>query len=362
MYAGLSGGAGDPCFLRRNTTFAGKHNDIFMMHIEENFSLQAHNTFRLDVKARWFIEYMSEPDLEKILSDEYFHSLPCLQLGGGSNVLFLNDSFPGIVLHSGMKGISTEDVNDGMVLLKAAAGELWDDVVNYAVSHGLYGIENLSGIPGEAGGAAVQNIGAYGVELSDVVDCVSGYEISTGKRRTFSRKECGYAYRTSIFKSASNNIILTNICLRLKRNGALHPYGNLGGETDNMTLARMRECILERRNTSLPHPSTLGNAGCYFVNPVVENTLAGELLEKFSGIPVYPMPDGRAKLSAAWMIESCGYKGARRGNVGISDRHALVPVNYGGATGQEIASLAEEVKEEVFARYGVKLQEEVIHV
>ncbi|MDR0537106.1 MAG: UDP-N-acetylmuramate dehydrogenase [Tannerellaceae bacterium] len=332
------------------------------MRIEENFSLREYNTFKLNVKVRWFIEYENESDLRKILSDEYFHSLPCVHIGGGSNILFLNDYYNGIVLHSAMRGITATMEEDSSVLLRVAAGERWDGVVEFAVGNGWYGIENLSGIPGEAGGAAVQNIGAYGAEFADVLASVECFDIETGDKLVLSKDECAYGYRSSRFKDGKDRLIVSSATLRLQSSGELLRYGGLGDGVENMTLGDMRNSVLERRKNSLPDVEKLGNAGCFFVNPVVEEDVAAKLAGENVNMPVYAMPDGKVKLSAAWMIERCGFKGVRRGNVGISDKHALVAVNFGGADGNEIAALAEEIRQSTMRRFNVELKTEVVYI
>lgn len=319
------------------------------MKIEENYPLERHNTFRLPVKTRWFMEYGNEEELEKILRDEYFQECGSLHIGGGSNLLFLND-VNGIVLHSQIKGMEVTEETDDYVLLRVGAAETWDDVVAYAVANGWSGIENLSLIPGEAGAAAVQNIGAYGTEIKDVLVEAEAYNQLTFEKRLFTNAECEYAYRYSYFKNEHNDPhILTYITLRLSKRPAASP-------------ASVRETVISLRRDKLPDPAVLGNAGSFFMNPVISPVQFEKLQEKHPAMPFYPAAEGKVKLSAAWLIEQCGFKGKRYGEVGIYEKHALILVNFGGATGNEIALLAESIRMEVENRFGIGLTPEVRYV
>lgn len=319
------------------------------MKIEENYPLERHNTFRLPVKTRWFMEYGNEEELEKILRDEYFQECGSLHIGGGSNLLFLND-VNGIVLHSQIKGMTVTEETDDYVLLRVGAAETWDDVVACAVANGWSGIENLSLIPGEAGAAAVQNIGAYGTEIKDVLVNAEAYNRLTFEKRLFTNAECNYAYRHSYFKNEHNDPhILTHITLRLSKHPAASP-------------AAVRETVISRRRDKLPDPAVLGNAGSFFMNPVISPVQFEKLKEKHLAMPSYPAAEGKVKLSAAWLIEQCGFKGKRYGEVGIYEKHALILVNFGGATGNEIALLAESIRMEVENRFGIGLTSEVRYV
>lgn len=336
------------------------------MRIEQNYSLEKHNTFRLPVKTRWFMEYETEEELGRILRDEYFQECLSLHIGSGSNLLFVND-FNGIIVHSQIRGITVAEETDEEVVLRVGAAEKWDDVVRYAVDHGYGGIENLSYIPGETGAAAVQNIGAYGVEIKEAIEKVETYNRLTFERRVFTRDECQYGYRTSYFKNEHNDPhIVTYVQLRLTK----HPealrldYGMLKKELEGeeLTLERVREAVIAIRKRKLPEPEELGNAGSFFVNPTIPVEQFERLKQNNPELASYPAAEGKVKISAGWLIEQCGFKGKRHGAVGVYDKQALVLVNLGGATGDEIALVAESIRMAVKERFDIELTPEVKYV
>lgn len=335
------------------------------MRIEQNFSLEPYNTFHLPVKTRWFMEYENEEELGKILRDEYFQECLSIHIGSGSNLLFIND-YNGIVVHSRIKGIEKVDETDGQVLLRVGAAELWDDVVAYAVGQGWGGIENLSGIPGEMGAAAVQNIGAYGAEIQEVIESVETYNQLTFEKRVFSREDCLYGYRDSYFKNEHNDPhIVTYVVLRLDKSPRPRlDYGDLRARLEGKepTLETIREAVLATRAAKLPDPAKLGNAGSFFKNPVVDQATFERLRAANPSMPAYPMADGLFKIPAGWLIEACGFKGQRHGCVGVYEKQALVLVNLGGAQGYEIALLAESIRTAVKDRFGLELMPEVRYV
>ncbi|MDH6342460.1 UDP-N-acetylmuramate dehydrogenase [Parabacteroides sp. PFB2-12] len=335
------------------------------MKIEQNYSLEAYNTFHLPVKTRWFMEYDNVEELEKILRDEYFQQCYSLHIGGGSNLLFVND-FDGIIVHSQIKGIEVLEETDESVCLRVGAAEIWDDVVAYATSHGWGGIENLSHIPGEAGAAAIQNIGAYGVEIKDVIERVESYNQLTMEKRLFSNEECAYAYRRSFFKNEHNDPhIVTHIVIRLQKNPVYRlDYGQLRQETEGKELspAVVREAVIRLREQKLPDPSVIGNAGSFFMNPVISQEAFTQIQAAYPDVPSYPAENGAVKLSAGWLIEQCGFKGKRYGNVGMYEKQALVLVNYGEASGDEIALMAESVRMAVKNKFNIELTPEVKYV
>ncbi|MDR3268948.1 MAG: UDP-N-acetylmuramate dehydrogenase [Tannerella sp.] len=336
------------------------------MRIEPDFSLEDYNTFHLPVRARWFMEYADEAELERILRDEYFHELSSLHIGGGSNLLFLND-FNGIILHSAIKGITPVKETDEAVWLRVGAAEVWDDVVAYAAGKGWCGIENLSLIPGETGAAAVQNIGAYGAEIKDVVDTVEAYNPSTFAKQLFAKEDCKYGYRDSFFKEESHDpYIITYVTLRLMKQALFNlAYGNLNealASSAPLTPAKVREAVVRIRREKLPAPEELGNAGSFFVNPVVSQEHFDRLKREYPSLPSYPAKDGHVKIPAGWLIEQCGLKGKRAGAVGVYAHQALVIVNYGGATGNEIALFAEHIRDTVNRRFNVLLTPEVRYI
>ncbi|MDR2679463.1 MAG: UDP-N-acetylmuramate dehydrogenase, partial [Tannerella sp.] len=336
------------------------------MRIEQNYSLEHHNTFRIPAKTRWFMEYENEEELNRILRDEYFQECISLHIGEGSNLLFTGD-FDGIIVHSAIKGISvTEESSGSSVRLRAGAAEHWDDVVAYAVSNGWGGIENLSHIPGETGAAAVQNIGAYGVEIKDVIETVETYNRLTFEKRVFTNEECQYRYRHSFFKEEHHDpYIVTCVNLRLRKKPEYRlDYGDLRNALGcgDVSLQAVRDAVIRIRRDKLPEPAELGNAGSFFVNPVIPGERFEALKETFQDIPSYPLPNGRVKVPAGWLIEKCGFKGKKQGNVGVYEKQALVIVNHGGATGNEIAAFAETVIRAVDDRFGIKLVPEVRYV
>lgn len=335
------------------------------MRIEQNFSLEAYNTFHLDVKTRWFMEYDNEADLEKILRDEYYQECFSLHIGSGSNLLFLND-INGIILHSRIKGVEKVDEDDDHVCLRVGAGEMWDEIVDYTVRNGWGGAECLSLIPGEVGAAAVQNIGAYGAEIKDIVVNVEAWSKFSFRKKIFTNEECGYAYRYSTFKDEHNEpYIVTFVTLRL----AKHPQFNIRhgvlSEALNgveRTPASVRDAVIAIRRAKLPDPGVLGNAGSFFMNPMVSAAQYAALAERYPDMPCYPSAPGMVKVPAGWLIEQCGLKGKRYGHVGVYEKQALVLVNFGEATGDEIALFAESIRNIVQDRFGIDLSPEVKYV
>ena len=334
------------------------------MKIEQNYSLERFNTFHLAVKTRWFIEYENETELEKILKDENFRKLSYLHIGSGSNLLFLDD-FDGLVLHSAIKGITMIEETKDTVLIRTGAAEVWDDVVAYTVNKGWGGIENLSLIPGETGAAAVQNIGAYGTEIKDVVENIETISTLNFEKCFFSNLDCMYEYRNSIFKNTSSYII-TYVTLRLQKKPVFHlEYSNLIeilSSNEPVTLQKVRDAIIAIRRKKMPNPNELGNAGSFFMNPVVTAEKLTQLMKDYPSIPYYPAKNGNVKLSAGWLIEQCGLKGKRFGFVGVYEHHALVILNYGSATGNEIAQLADHICETVHQRFDIQLIPEVKYI
>lgn len=335
------------------------------MRIEQNYSLLEYNTFHLPVKTRWFMEYVNEEELTRILRDEYFQECLSLSIGSGSNLLFLND-YNGIILHSAIKGIAIIRETPKEVFLRVGAAEKWDDVVAYIVSQGWSGVENLSGIPGETGAAAVQNIGAYGMELKDVVDSVEAYNQLSFEKQLFSNEDCLFSYRHSTFKDEQKDPhIITAVTIRLQKHPtcSIHYKGleeELKGK--DLTPATIRQAVLKIRGEKLPDPARLGNAGSFFMNPVIPEADFTKLRQQYPGIPSYPMGEGRVKIPAGWLIEQCGLKGKRHGEVGVYEKQALVLVNYGNATGDEIAMLAEGIRMAVQDRFGIILTPEVKYI
>lgn len=327
----------------------------------ENYSLLNHNTFGMDVKAKRYVEYDSEDEFVQLLSSLQGK---VLHIGGGSNLLFCGD-FDGTILHSAIKGIEVvEDVEgDDEVLVRVGAGEVWDDFVAWAVAEGYGGVENLSLIPGEVGASAVQNIGAYGVEAKDVIAMVEAVDMASGEKRLFANAECGYAYRQSIFKQElKGKYAITYVIYRLQKQPKLKlEYGNILAALEDkaqLTVADVRRAIIDIRNAKLPDPKVVGNAGSFFMNPVVSREKFLSIQKDYPTMPFYEV-DGGVKIPAGWLIEQCGWKGKSLGRAGVHDKQALVLVNRGGASSEEIVTLCNTICKDVHERFGIDIHPEV---
>ena len=334
-----------------------------------NYNLLKHNTFGIDASCNRFIEFSSVSELLAVCRHLTEEDCPLLLLGGGSNLLLTGD-FHGTVLHSAIKGVEKVSEEEGTVLVRAGSGEVWDDFVAYCVAQGWHGLENLSLIPGEVGASAVQNIGAYGVEAKDFIECVEAVEIATGRRVTLENEECGYAYRQSRFKQDwRNRFVVTHVVYRLSTTFVPRlDYGNLykvlssketGEETREISALAVRNAIIQIRREKLPDPKDLGNAGSFFVNPVVSGEKYRELAAKYPEMPHFDAGGERVKIPAGWLIEQCGWKGRSLGRAGVYEKQALVLVNRGGATGREIVGLCEAIQHDVREKFGIKIQTEV---
>lgn len=334
------------------------------MPVIENFPLENLNTFGVKANAESYIEIRTEEELKSLFSESWLKDHPILILGGGSNMLFTGD-FHGLVIHIRIPGIKhTIECND--VFVKAGAGEVWNEVVNYCVDHEFAGIENLSLIPGSAGASPIQNIGAYGVELQDVFYSCRAFEISTGSMRVFNKEDCQFSYRDSIFKSAlKGRFIITEVILKLSK--IFKPrlnYGAIQQELDQRditkpTIKEISSIVSHIRVSKLPDPATIGNAGSFFKNPIVTVNKFIQLQSNFPDIVHFPASRGFTKISAGWLIEDCGWKGKIIGNSGTWKNQALVLVNHGKATGNEIFKLSAAIIESVNSRFGILLEREV---
>ena len=335
------------------------------MLVRENFNLQKLNTFGVDVTAGKAVIIENFDDITELADSNLYRKEPVFVLGQGSNVLFVHD-FQGVVILNRLMGKEVVEEDDDYIFLRVNAGESWSELVDYTVSMGWGGLENLSLIPGTVGAAPVQNIGAYGVELKDVLDCVEVFDLNTGELKMFSPKQCKLGYRTSIFKAnGTGKYMVTSILLKLNRlpelnirYKALKEYfeQNPVGE---ITIRKVSEAVKAIRRSKLPDTSVLGSAGSFFKNPVVSTETAGQLQSRFPGIPVFDMGDHSHKVSAGWLIEQCGWKGKRSGNAGVYEKQALVLVNYGNATGKEIYDLSQQIVESVHEKFGILLEREV---
>jgi len=335
------------------------------MVVKNNISLKPFNTFGVDAKARYFAEIVSVSDLQKALSFAKEKKIPLLILGGGSNVLFAGD-FEGLVLLNRMQGMEAVKETDESVWLKVMGGQQWPGWVDYCVTKGLGGIENLSLIPGTVGAAPIQNIGAYGVEVKEVIDKVEAFNLETGEIRVFSNSECEFDYRSSVFKkSAKGRYFVLSVTFKLSKNPAVNinyaPLKNRfeGRDSESISVLEVSDAVKQIRRSKLPDPEELGNAGSFFKNPVIKNGRLQTLLETYPEMPHYPFDKESSKLAAGWLIEQCGWKGKRVGDAGVHDNQALVMVNHGDASGEEVLSLAEKVRQSVDEKFGVRLEFEV---
>ena len=332
------------------------------MTVRDNCSLADRNTFGMDVRADSLLDWATTDELKNALHDI---ERPVLMIGGGSNLLFMGD-FKGTVLHSTITSIEIIGSTDDHVHVKVGAGVVWDDFVAWCTVNGFWGVENLSAIPGEVGASAVQNIGAYGVEAKDVIDTVQTISLADGSERDFCNRECNYAYRQSIFKNelkgqyAVAYVIFTLSKVPQPKLG----YGALEQEVERRggpTLANIRQAVIAIRESKLPDPKVLGNAGSFFMNPVISEQEFNDIKSDYPDVPSYPAPGG-IKVPAGWLIEKTGWKGRSLGPAAVYDKQALVLVNKGGATGADIKRLADTIIADVKQKFGITLSTEVNYI
>lgn len=336
-----------------------------MKTVKENFSLIRFNTFGVDLSCKYFADIGSEKDIQSLISDKKYSASPKFVLGGGSNILFTKN-FDGIVLHNCFEGIGVVSVDDDYAFVKAGAGEIWHQFVLYCIEKNFGGIENLSLIPGYVGAAPIQNIGAYGEELKNVFHSLTAVDLASGEQKVFSPDECRFGYRDSIFKrEAKNKYMITDVTLRLNKHPKINTtYGAIEKELEAMkitspTIRDVSNAVIKIRQGKLPDPKVIGNCGSFFKNPVVSMDKYDRLKKIFPEVVAYPAQGDTMKLSAGWMIEQCGWKGKRSGNVGMHKDQALVLVNYGEATGRELLTLAAQVQTSVKENFGIVMEAEV---
>lgn len=337
------------------------------MHIEQNISLKPYNTFGIDVNAKWFAQFNNADELEDLLTNlqSPASNLQPLILGGGSNILLTKD-FNGMVLKNDVMGIEKIKEDEEHVYLKVGAGENWHKFVMYCIDNNLAGVENLSLIPGNVGASPMQNIGAYGVEMKEVFHDLEAMHLQDKRAQMFSVNDCGFGYRESVFKKKyKGQFAILTVTFRLNKHPKFNTsYGAIEQELEKMrvhdlSIKAISQAVINIRSSKLPDPAVIGNAGSFFKNPTVTASFFDGLKKQFPSIVAYKVGDDAFKLAAGWLIEQCGWKGIRKGDAGCHAKQALVLVNYGNATGQEIYDLSQEIVESVREKFGVTLEREV---
>ena len=334
------------------------------MNIRSNQSLLAYNTFRIDVNAKYFVEVSSIDELKEVLTSDVCKQNKLFILGGGSNLLLTKD-FDGLVIRLGIKGITVCEEDDD-VYVEAGAAEVWNDFVQFNVNKGYAGIENLSLIPGTVGASPIQNIGAYGVEIKDCFYSLTAIDIESLELIKFNKEDCEFSYRESVFKNKyKGKYIICSVVFKLSKtaNLKLH-YGAIQDELTKRNIVEpsikdVADVVSHIRVSKLPDPSTIGNSGSFFKNPIITKSQFESIQNKFPEIVSYPVDEQHVKLAAGWLIEQCGWKGKQIGNAGTWKNQALVIINHGGASGKEIFDFSQSIIDSVYQRFGVSLEREV---
>ena len=324
---------------------------------ERHYSLRKHNTFGIEAKCERFVEFTSVEEAQQVAKMLHESDLPYIIIGGGSNLLLTKD-YPGMVVRSDILGIQIDGER-----MTCGSGEVFDEIVEASLMAGLYGLENLSLIPGDVGASAVQNIGAYGVEAKDYIESIEAVEIATGKVVIIKAQDCGYGYRQSKFKTEwKNRYLITHVTYRLSTVFKPHlDYGNIKQALSTLepTAPQLRKTIIDIRNAKLPDPKVTGNAGSFFMNPIVPRAQYEALAAQYPQMPHYEVDAEHVKIPAGWMIDQCGWKGKSLGRAGVHEKQALVLVNLGGATGDEIVKLCQTIQADVKAKFGIEIHPEV---
>jgi UDP-N-acetylmuramate dehydrogenase len=335
------------------------------MTVQKNVQLKPFNTFGIEATAKYFVEVSSIEELQKILQNPDYQGIELLILGGGSNLLLTKD-FDGLVIKINIKGIEIVKENEENIWIKSGAGVVWHDLVMHCVSKNYAGMENLSLIPGTVGAAPMQNIGAYGIEIKENFEELEAIELVTGKISTFDKQTCNFGYRESIFKhEAKGKYIIVNVTFKLNKKPTFHvEYGAIKDTLAEMGIAELSiqtisDAVIHIRQSKLPNPAEIGNAGSFFKNPEILKPQFEVLKAQFPTIPSYPVSETTTKIPAGWLIEQAGWKGQRFGNVGVHTKQALVLVNYGGGKGEEIKELSQKIQDSVKAKFGIQLSAEV---
>jgi UDP-N-acetylmuramate dehydrogenase len=332
------------------------------MQLTENFSLKPYNTFGINVMAKYFVAFANTNELAEILENKNEHKLI---LGGGSNILFTKN-YDGLILKNEIAGIEKINEDDTHVYIRAGAGVGWHEFVLYCINNNFAGVENLSLIPGSVGASPMQNIGAYGVEIKDVFHELEAYNIEEKKLVTFSKNDCAFGYRESIFKNKyKGQFVITSVTFKLNKIPKYNTsYGAIETELEKMavqslSIKAISDAVIHIRQSKLPDPKQIGNAGSFFKNPTIQNTQFEKLKNEFPNIVGYAVGENETKLAAGWLIEQCGWKGYRKGDAGCHEKQALVLVNYGNAIGEEILQLSEKIIGSVKLKFDVLLSREV---
>jgi UDP-N-acetylmuramate dehydrogenase len=335
------------------------------MTVQTNVQLKPFNTFGIEAKAKFFVEISTIEELQSALQNPDYQSIERLVLGGGSNLLLTKD-FDGLVIKININGFEIVKENDENIWIKSGAGIVWHDLVMHCVNQNYAGMENLSLIPGTVGAAPMQNIGAYGIEIKDVFEELEAIEIETGKIRVFDKQTCNFGYRESIFKhEAKGKYIILNVTFKLNKKPTFHvAYGAINDTLAEMgitalSIKAISDAVIHIRQSKLPNPAEIGNAGSFFKNPEIPKTQFEILKTQFPTIPSYPISETTTKVPAGWLIEQAGWKGQRFGNVGVHAKQALVLVNYGGGKGEEIKALSQKIQASVKEKFDIALSTEV---
>ncbi|KAA3649345.1 MAG: UDP-N-acetylmuramate dehydrogenase [Bacteroidetes bacterium] len=337
------------------------------MKFAENVDLKPFNTFGIEAKANQFVEINSREEAITLIKEQNLTNLKHLILGGGSNIL-LTENFEGLIIKNNIKGIKVCKSTDDSVVLEVGAGENWHEFVMYCIDNNYCGVENLSLIPGCVGASPMQNIGAYGVEVKDLIESVETIALNDGKVTVFQNADCAFDYRSSIFKTThKNQYLICSVKFKLSKKpvfnvsyGAIEKELEKQGVTANkLSIKAVSEAVIAIRQSKLPDPKKIGNSGSFFKNPVVDEATFKELKAVYKDMPAYELPIGGYKLAAGWLIEKAGWKGYTDGNYGVHKNQALVLVNYGGASGKLIYNLSERIVRDIRRRFGVELEREV---
>ncbi len=335
------------------------------MIIKNNQSLKAYNTFGIDVNAKLFMSWNSVQDVVDFTANSELNSHNRLILGGGSNMLLTKD-FDGLVIKNSILGREIVSEDETEVHVKIGGGEVWHEVVIWSIDQGWNGMENMSLIPGCVGAAPIQNIGAYGKELKDIFVSLEAVNVETGELQVFDLEECAFGYRESIFKNVyKDQFVIVSLTIRLTKKGCFNTsYGSISAELEKagvkeLSAKAISDAVITIRQSKLPDPNKLGNSGSFFKNPIIPEALYEEVQFEHPGLPAYPAQEGFMKVPAGWLIDQAGWKGKRVGKCGVHTKQALVLVNYGGATGQEIFQLSERIIADVIQKYGIELEREV---